>query len=125
MSWSPDGAFKEHVDLLLQNRTGDLLGARDRIIKECAADAAARGMLKSGQHLAEICEKWESVLSEHGSAVLGDLISTVKRFAELTPDSAQWIQSLFHGHIDRLSAGTARVLVDRVVAKADRPIRLS
>jgi len=114
MSWSPDVALGEHADLLMQRHTGDLLRARDRVIKECAADAAKRGMLRSGQHLAEVCEKWEVVLQEHGSTVLADLISAVERFAELTPDSAYWIQSQFDRHIDRLSAATASGLVDRV-----------
>jgi uncharacterized protein (TIGR02391 family) len=114
MSWSPDSALKSQAELLVQARTKDVLLARGRIIKECEADANKRGMLRSGSHIGAICERWGALLHEHGTALLADLISLFERFAELTPDSVEWLQSFFTEHIDRLARGSARGLVEYV-----------
>ena len=114
MSWSPDPALKSQAELLVQARTKDVLSARDRIIKECEADANKRGMLRSGPHVAAISERWGALLRDHGAALLSDLLSLVERFAELTPDSAEWLQSFFTEHIERLTGGSARGLVEYV-----------
>lgn len=114
MGWSPDPALKSQADLLVQASTKDVLSARGRIIKECEADANKRGMLRSGPHVAAICERWGALLREHGTALLSDLISLIERFAELTPESAEWLQSFFAEHIERLAGGSARGLVEYV-----------
>jgi uncharacterized protein (TIGR02391 family) len=114
MSWSPDAALRSQAELLVQARTKDVLRSRDRIIKECEADAAKRGMLRSGPHIGAICERWAALLREHGAALLSDLISLVERFSELTSDSAEWLQALFTEHVERLAGGSARGLVEYV-----------
>jgi uncharacterized protein (TIGR02391 family) len=114
MSWSPDAALKGQAELLVQARTKEVLLARSRILKECEADAVKRGMLRSGPHIGAVCERWAALLREHGDALLSDLISLVERFAELTPDSVEWLQSFFAEHIERLAGGSARSLIDYV-----------
>jgi hypothetical protein len=61
MSWSPDPALKSQAELLVQARTKEVLLGRDRITKECEADAVKRGMLRSGPHIEAIRERWTAL----------------------------------------------------------------
>ncbi len=99
MAWARAAEFTEQFDLLKTKRFQSLSDSLDRAIRESKAQAAAKGMLRTGQTVAEIVSRTEAIIEEHSNDLLTDALDLVSRFDTLTPDSADWINTVFEAHV--------------------------